>query len=49
MRNESWCEDDVDRAMTANLVGDENIAALGIFGHWQHDRVFRPQEAAAIT
>jgi hypothetical protein len=36
VRNESRREYDVDRPMTDNLVGDENITALGIFGRWQH-------------
>src|ERR1700728_2945673 len=36
MRNESGRKNDVDRAVTTNLVGDENIATLGILGRWQH-------------
>ena len=36
MRDESRRENDVDRAVTTNLVGDENITTLGIFGRWQH-------------
>ena len=36
MRNESRRENNVDRAVTSNLVGNKNITTLGIFGRWQH-------------
>jgi hypothetical protein len=36
MRNKAWRKYDVDRTATTGLVGDENIAALGIFRGWQH-------------
>src|SRR5512133_3429088 len=36
MRDISRGENDIDRTVAANLVGNENVAALSIFCRWQH-------------
>jgi hypothetical protein len=34
MRNKAWSEYGVDRAVSANLVGDEEITTLRVFCRW---------------